>query len=418
MESDPLRIESKNMNQVPDSNEKNAAPVRVLIVHNRYRQPGGEDVVADAQARLLAERGHAVRVYEKRNSEIDSYSLLEKARLFFRTADNPVSAAEIVKIVAEFRPRVAHVHNTLPLISPSIYTPLHEGGVKVIQWLHNFRLACPAGTLYRAGAPCTLCLEGGLKNAVKYRCWADSRFATKALVRMLTEQRRARTWRERVDLFVALNRFQKQILVEFGGVPEEKIVVQPNFSDAPALDNPAAAGASKEFLFAGRLAPEKGVMTLLRALSALRDVPIAIAGDGPLRSAVQNACTRPGHVWLGQMGRDALRARMESARALIFASEWPEGCPAVILEALSCGKPVVSSSVAGAAELLQEGRTALFFPPGNAEALADCVRQFMGNPPLEARMSAAALERFKNFHSREAGYRNLRENYLRLGIES
>lgn len=390
---------------------------RVLIVHNRYRQPGGEDVVAEAQARLLTERGHAVRVFEKSNSEIDSYSFFQKAALFFKTADNRSSASEIARVVAEFKPDVALVHNTLPLISPSIYEPLNKAGVKVVQWLHNYRLVCPAGTLYRSGAPCSLCVQGGLKHAVEYSCWSGSKLATMALVRMLKKHRRADTWRERVDLFVALNPFQKQLLVESGGLPEEKIVVQPNFSDAPALVNPAPAGESGEFLFVGRLTPEKGIATLLRAMTTLRGVPIAIAGDGPLNSTVAAACAQPRHVWLGQLSRETLRARLESARALIFASEWAEGCPSVILEALSCGKPVIASSVAGAAALLQEGKTALFFPPGNAEALADCVRQLIANPQLGTSMGAAALARFKEFHSRDAGYRNLMGNLARLGIQ-
>ena len=389
---------------------------RVLLIHNRYRLPGGEDVVADAQAALLEECGHTVCRFEKNNADINTYSIFGKAALYFKTAGNASSARAVRRIVTEFKPQVAHVHNTLPLISPSIYKPLHKAGVKVIQWLHNYRLVCPAGTLYRSGAPCALCLQDGLHNAVKYKCWSDSTLATMALVRMLKKHRRADTWRKYVDLFVALNTFQKQVLVESGGVPEDKIIVQPNFSNAPPLETPAPVGGSGEFLFIGRLTPEKGVLALLRAMASLRDVPIAIAGDGPLSSVVQRACSAPGHVWLGQVTRDVLRARLESARALIFTSEWPEGCPSVILEALACGKPVIASSVPGARELLQEGKTALFFPPGNIEALADCVRQLIANPQLEVNMAAAALQHFKASFSREAGYRNLSANYARLGL--
>ena len=177
-------------------------PARVLIVHNRYRQPGGEDVVADAQAALLSERGHAVHRFEKHNSEINSYSLINKAALFFKTANNRASANEIARVAADFKPDVAFVHNTLPLLSPSIYKPLKSAGVKVIQWLHNFRLVCPAGTLFRKGAPCSLCVKGDFKPAIEYRCWSDSKLATIALVRMLKKHRRAGTWREQIDLFV------------------------------------------------------------------------------------------------------------------------------------------------------------------------------------------------------------------------
>lgn len=408
----PLDSESPETLDAADSVE----PLRILIVHNHYRQPGGEDVVADAQARLLTGRGHDVRIYERHNTEINSYSILRKAALYFSTAGSGASARAVARLVREFHPRVAHVHNTLPLISPSIYKPLNRAGVKVIQWLHNYRLVCPAGTLYRDGAPCTLCTEGDFQHAIKYRCWSESAFATKALVRMLRTHRRARTWLDCVDLFVALNAFQKQILVANAGLPDSKVIVQPNFSDAPVLESVPPPAEDGEFLFAGRLTAEKGVPTLLRALESLRGVPIAIAGDGPLSDAVERACASTGHEYLGQLDRSALRRRMESARALLFTSEWPEGCPSVILEAFSCGKPVIASSVPGATELVQEGRTGLFFPPGNPEALADCVRQLLAEPALEAKMSAAALARFSQRHSRDAGYRNILALYARLGI--
>src|SRR5262249_46699505 len=158
--------------------------------------------------------------------------------------------------------------------------------------------------------------------------------------------------------------FQKKVLVENGGLPDSKVVILPNFSDAPVLDNAPTPDLNAEFLWAGRLTPEKGVHTLLRALDALRGVPVTIAGDRPFAGTVERACQNAGHLFLGHIARAALRQRMERSRAFLFTSEWPEGCPSVILEAMSCGKPIIASSVPGAVQLLQEGRTGLFYPPG------------------------------------------------------
>src|SRR4029079_5505380 len=154
---------------------------RVLLLHNRYRQPGGEDVLVQTQARLLRDRGHEVRLLEKDNHEIDAYGFFRKAALFFSMADNVSAAQEVAKIAREFKPDVALVHNTLPLLSPSVYAPLRKAGVKIIQALQNFRLLCPAGTLYRDGAPCTLCVDDSLKHAVTHRCWTGSQMATLGL---------------------------------------------------------------------------------------------------------------------------------------------------------------------------------------------------------------------------------------------
>ncbi|HYF50984.1 MAG TPA: glycosyltransferase, partial [Planctomycetota bacterium] len=232
--------------------------MRILILHNRYRQPGGEDVVVEAQAELLRSRGHDVRLFEKDNKVIDSYGFLRRALLFFETADNPRSASEVEKIVTEFKPDVAHIHNTLPLLSPSIYKPLKRAGVKVIQYLHNYRLVCPAGTLFRDGRQCELCLEGSLAPAVKHRCWSGSKMATLAVTRMLERHRRAKTWHRDVDLFVALNSYMRDVLVSKGVVPAEKIVVQGNFVSSPEI-TPTRPGEG--FSLAGRLVSEKGLAT-------------------------------------------------------------------------------------------------------------------------------------------------------------
>jgi glycosyltransferase involved in cell wall biosynthesis len=389
---------------------------RTLIVHNRYRQPGGEDTVAAAQAELLRGNGHEVRTYERSNTDIDAFSFFQKARLFFETTHNPRTVADMWHLVHEFQPQVAYVHNTLPLISPSVYGPLHAAGVKVVQWLHNYRLVCPAGTLYRAGAPCNLC-EKSLSYAVRYKCWTGSALATRAVVRMLKRHRRAGTWHEKIDLFVALNEFQREILVRSGGLPADKIVVQPNFSDLPETDATAPLPSfDDEYLFIGRLTEEKGIRTLLKALRQLREVPIAIVGDGPLSDVVAQTCALTGHRYLGRLAREDVAARLRGARGLLFTSEWPEGCPSVILEAMAAGKPVIASSVAGARELVQEGRTGLFFQPGNADALAECVRQLAHAPDLAENMGRAAFARFTERHSRAAGYAALLELNRKAGV--
>jgi len=394
--------------------------LHVLIIHDRYRQPGGEDVVASSQARLLREKGHEVRLIEKDNREIDGYGLLRKAALFFQMADNPLAAAEVEKVVRDFKPQVAHVHNTLPLLSPSIYTPLAKAGVKVIQFLHNYRLICAAGTLYRNGSPCTLCVDGQLQHAVKYRCWANSKFASLGFTRMLRRHRRLRTWHEKVDLFVALNSFMRDLMVKQGVVPAEKIVVQPNFLYVER-PQPEADAVGEGFVFAARLAPEKGLATLLRAHELFRDARLEIIGDGPLLPPL----TLPSPPWgeggvrgapfAGRLPREEVLKRLAAARALIFPSEWPEGCPSTIIEAMALGKPVIASRVPGAVALVEDGVTGLLFEPGDAAALAAQMKKLHEDSALAARLGCAGREKYLREYSPEAGYKMLLENYGRLG---
>jgi len=386
--------------------------LRILILHNRYRLPGGEDVAAAAQARLLTERGHDVRLFEKDNREIDGYGLLGKAALFFKMSENTGAAEEVRKIVDDFKPLVAHIHNTLPLLSPAIYSPLKNAGVKVIQYLHNYRLACPAGTLFRDGQPCSLCVDGGLKHAVKHRCWTGSTFATLGLTRMLDRHRRAQTWHKKVDLFVALNGYMRELLVTKGIVPADRIVVQPNYV---AAGEPCGT-SGEDFVFLGRLTPEKGVRTLLQARQKVPDASVRIIGGGPMLDELRQEFPEQAGALLGQLPREEALAQLSRARALIFPSLWPEGCPSTILEAFALGKPVIASRVAGAVELVDDGVNGLLFEPGNAEALAACMRKLRENPELASAMGSAARAKYEKTFSPEAGYARMLENYTRLGL--
>jgi len=393
---------------------------RILLIHNRYRQPGGEDVVVAAQSRLLREKGHDVEHFEKDNRTIDGYNLFQKAALFFNTADNSSAAAEVAALAHHFKPDVAFVHNTLPLLSPSIYAPLQKAGVKIIQWLHNYRLVCPAGTLFRDGTPCTLCVDGGLAHAVKHRCWTGSKLATLALTRMLERHRRAETFKNRINLFVALNSYQRDLLVEHQIVRARNIVVQPNFIFPPSTAGFQPASIDSDtgqagclrydapgdgFIMAGRLTPEKGIASLVEAAATLNKIRVQIIGDGPLYPDAVAA--KPNVDAAGRLPREETMRRIATSRALIFPSLWPEGCPTTIIEAMALGRAVIAARVPGALELVTENVNGLLFDPGNATQLAACIQKLHDDPALASRLGQVGRERYLKEFTPDAGYERL-----------
>ncbi|MFH0937881.1 MAG: glycosyltransferase family 4 protein [Planctomycetota bacterium] len=384
-------------------------PSSFIILHNRYRQSGGEDVVVAVQAQLLKEKGHVVRVFEKDNRGIDRYGLFRKIALFFKTADNTKAALEVARIVEEFKPQIALVHNTLPLLSPAIYAPLKKAGVKVVQFLHNYRLVCPAGTLYRDGRQCELCASDGLGHAVKYRCWNNSLMASLAVARMLQRHRRARTWHTQVDMFVALNTYMRDWLLKVGIAPAEKIIVQPNFSyfNYIAATSVAVTEPGDGFIYAGRLAPEKGIRTLLAAHAELKDVSLKIIGEWP--NDRRDGAGSSSDVFTGYQSREQTLREIAAARALVFPSEWQEPFGLSIIEAMALSKPVIASRVAGPKEIVQDGVTGMLFEPGDVKSLADCMRRLHENPELAARLGRAGRDRYLKEYSPEAGYRRLME---------
>ena len=129
--------------------------VKILQVHNFYQQPGGEDLVVADEARLLEARGHEVVRHTVHNDQVSSLSSLSLGQ---RTIWSQPAYRDVRAAIARHQPQLVHVHNTLPLLSPSVYYAASAERVPVVQTLHNYRLTCPAALCFRSGLPCTECV--------------------------------------------------------------------------------------------------------------------------------------------------------------------------------------------------------------------------------------------------------------------
>jgi glycosyltransferase involved in cell wall biosynthesis len=388
---------------------------RVLLVHNYYQQPGGEDMVFAAETALLAANGHAVEQLAFDNDAIvPRHSALDLARLAGTTVWSPKGYAAVRTAIRAFRPDVVHFHNTFPLISPAGYYAARAEGVPVVQTLHNFRLLCANGIFYRDGHVCEDCLGKGMPlPGLVHGCYRGSRTASGATVTMLTAHRALGTWTRVVDRYIALGQFAREKFIQ-GGLPADKIVVKPNY----VPDSAPGDGRGSYALFVGRLSPEKGILTLLKAWRRLAGVPLKIAGDGPLAADVAEAVRQlPNAEWLGRLSPEATTAAMRDATLLIFPSEWYEGLPRTIVESFAAGTPVVASNLGAMRELIRDGQTGLHFRPGDPEDLARVVAGVFARPADLASMRAAARAEFEARYTAEANYRQLIDIYAQVRKE-
>ena len=186
---------------------------------------------------------------------------------------------ELRSILRKERPELVHFHNAFPVISPSAYYACKEAGVPVVQSLHNYRLICPAATFYREGRVCEDCLGRAPWPGVIHACYHNSRAQTATVAAMMIAHRALGTWLNEVDAYIAFTEFSRQKFIA-AGLPPDKIFLKPHFL---GVDPGAKRGLGEYALFLGRLVPEKGVTTLLKAWQQLKHIPLAIAGDGPLR---------------------------------------------------------------------------------------------------------------------------------------
>lgn len=385
----------------------------VLMVHNRYQQRGGEDAVFEAEVELLRQHGHRTVTLEFHNDEIPSHrSPLDAARLAARTIWSRESAEQVRRLIAQERPDIAHFHNTFPLISPSALHACRAAGLPVVLTLHNYRLICPAATLFRDGAVCEECVGRMPWPSVKHRCYHGSRAESALVATANSAHRLRRTWQRDVSTFVALTEFARSKLIA-GGLPAERIAVKPNF----LTPDPGAGDGSGDFvLFVGRLERTKGVPVLLDAwLSGQVDQPLHIIGDGPLAEEVRAAASsHPRITWLGRQERATVLEQMRQARALAFPSVWYESCPVTLIEALACGLPVVAPRLGAMAELIRDGETGLLYePPADSRSLAAAVRRMLEDRPLRATLAHQARADYLTRYTGEVGYVRLRAIYER-----
>jgi len=381
----------------------------VLLSHNHYQQPGGEDQVFAAEGDLLEKRGHQVLRYTAHNDRIARMSRLALAKT---TVWNSEAYREVRALIRRERPQVAHFHNTFPLISPAAYHAARAEGVPVVQTLHNYRLLCPNALFFREGRVCEDCLGKTVPwPGVVHACYRESRTASGTVAAMLTAHRVRGTWKETPDVYVALTEFARQKFIQ-GGLPAEKIVVKPNFL---SHDPGAGEGRGDYFLFVGRLSREKGVDTLLSAWERLgKGFRLKVVGDGPLAPEVARAAERiSGVEWLGRQTGDQVLGLMKDARALLFPSVWYEGFPMVFVEAYAVGLPMIASDLGSMSSLVDPGRTGLHFHPSDSRDLASQVEWASRNPEKLGRMRAAARTEFETRYTASQNYRLLMDIYER-----
>jgi len=385
--------------------------VRILLVHNRYQLSGGEDAVLEAESDLLVSQGNSIEIAETNNVEISG--LITKVAAALDLVYSRLAVKQIGDRILSFRPEVIHIHNFFPLLTPSIYDACIEAGVPVVQTLHNYRSICPGALFMREGRICEKCVTYSPFYAVLHRCYRNSIPGSLAVARMVNYHRKRKTWQIKVDRFIALTEFAKRKFVE-AGFPEGKIVVKPNFYFEAGKSLKEKGERKNTALFVGRLSQEKGVGTLLSAWLGL-DVPLRIAGDGPLLESVKTINTAYVSL-LGQLTPDQVSEEMSRSAFLVMPSECYEGFPMVLAEAFAHELPVVASRLGGMAEIVEDGVTGLHFEAGNAHDLVEKVRWMQEHPIACRQMGEKARRAYETKYTPGKNYEMLLEIY-RQAIE-
>jgi glycosyltransferase involved in cell wall biosynthesis len=358
--------------------------MRVLIAHSRYRSPGGEERHVDLLEQGLRGAGICVSRYERGLTGTRA-SLASRIALAAGLAYRPSAGRQLSRELGRSPADVVHFHNLLPHLTPSALRAAKQSGAATVLTIHNYRFACPAGTLLRGDHAHDDCIEGS-SLACGLRKARGSRAESLAYGVAIELHRRLRLLVRWTDAYVAPSAFVASLLIR-AGLPGERVRV---ISHGVPLE-PGSPRNPDFGLFAGRLSGEKGLPTLLAASRLVPDVPLMVAGEGPLapfvRARVSGAIAYAGRLSIGEL--EALRAR---AAFVVVPSEAQEVAPFAALEGLAAGVPVIATRMGGLPEIVRDGFNGVLVPPGDPEALAAAMRSLWANRGLAADLGANARQ--------------------------
>ncbi|MDO8847893.1 MAG: glycosyltransferase [Coriobacteriia bacterium] len=361
---------------------------------------------------LLEQEGHEVRHFAMHHpenlecedsrywvEEIDFAALNERKtlrsslRVAGRAIYSPETAQQLSRMLDDWMPDVAHVHSIHGHLSPSVLRTLRHRQVPVVWTLHDFRLLCPNSTFLSGDGVCERCAGGNVLHCITRRCKKGSIAAStvaaleSAVHRLLRIQR----W---VDVFVAPSMFLQGKMVQYGVTPD-RIVFVRNGLGSQWVPHPASIGGPA--LFVGRLSVEKGVHTVLRALAALPEGRLEVAGGGPEEGALKELSKTLGLdarvSWLGRLGTREVEEALSRAAYVVVPSRWYENCPYSVMEAQASGLPVIASRLGGLPELVEDGVSGLLADAEDVQQWAEHMQRLWADRELAERLHAGAVRK-------------------------
>jgi glycosyltransferase involved in cell wall biosynthesis len=378
--------------------------MRILLAHNTYQQRGGEDVVYEQEAELLAKSGHEVSKFTISNDSIEG--LASKADAFLNVLENRGAVEAFSRQMSSFKPDVVHFHNFFPRLSPAAVSCALERNIPTLQTLHNFRHVCANGMFLRKNSVCQLCLNHPMRiPAVIHGCYRHSRLGTVAVTRVGRRVRQLFDSYPRYLTLIALTRFARAQMIRDGYSPDQLFIKPNSVPDAgvgPLL-------RERRVLFVGRLSLEKGVDFLVQLARSI-DAVFEIIGDGPEADRLR-ASASCNVVFRGRLEHPAVLERIKGAAAVAVPSRWFEGFPMIVPEAFSTGTPVISSRIGSLAEIVNDGISGLTRDVNDYQAWKDAIQLLLDDRSFAAALGAGARLAYEKEYTSQHNLRRLMEIY-------
>ncbi|KYJ85569.1 glycosyltransferase family 4 protein [Sulfurovum riftiae] len=387
--------------------------MHVLMVHNSYAKPSGEEHASQGIADLLEANGHRVSWYRRSSAEIVG-SKTGMIKSFFTGIYNPFSVKEIAKVLDETQPDLVQVQNLYPLISPSIMKELKKRKIPVVMRTPNYRLFCPNGLFYTQGKVCESCTTGARElSCITKNCEGSLLKSTGYALRNAFA-RMSGIITENVDMFITQSQFQKDQFIRFG-LSSKNIGILPALP--PKINQNIEAKDGEYIAFIGRVSLEKGIENFIEAARKLPQLKFAVAGnyDG-LEKLVEKS---PKNIhWDGFLSGKELENFYLNSKIIVIPSEWYEGFPNIAVQAMLYGKALICSNIGVFTNFIEDRQNGLLFEPGNTEDLVSKILLLSEDNSLRHTLGQYAQEEARQIYSHESIYKELMQIYEQAKINN
>jgi glycosyltransferase involved in cell wall biosynthesis len=288
------------------------------------------------------------------------------------------TAAEKFRVfLEEVKPDVVHLHNTAYHLTPAVVAELAKAGIPAVMTLHDYNLFCPNHYFYSRGEPCFRCVEKKYFSCITRRCVKDKLGGSIIGYTAHLVARRKRVYHTLARI-LAPSRFLTET-AHATGYGEQVRFLPPGVN----IGETHAPRKDSFFLYAGRLAPQKGVDVLIQAIGlAGPKLRLKIAGAGPEEENLREVARTyaAGQVeFLGHVDERPLSKLMATARAVVVPSRWPENTPAVVLQSYAAGAAVIASRMGGVPEMMDDGVEGLLVEAEDVRALENAIELLAGD---------------------------------------
>ena len=344
----------------------------VLIIHNTYLYTGGEETVVAAEIESLKVNGYKVYFKEYTNANFKFFNF--KTLLApFNTIFNIFSFFEIIYFIRINKIKIVHAHNIFYTASPSIFWAAKLAGAKTVITIHNYRLFCLSANFFRAKQICFECSDKkSFKSGLQNKCFKNSLWASFTLALSIRLSDFLGTWKNKIDHYIVLNEFAKQLLIN-KGIDPKKIVLKSNFLSAYNL-NQVNQIRDNFYLFAGRITEEKGIRHLINTFT-MTSKPLTIAGNGDMVNIINNNLSK-NIKYIGLQSKAQIQSLLLTCKALIFPSIWIESMPMTLIEAQTMGTiPIVAASI-NTNNMIEHGIDGFLYDASKPNALMEAILHF------------------------------------------